>query len=303
MHPLPGPSLPTLPIETQGSRATGGDCTSRGRSASLIAFASGERTFRLARGHGPGNAGTIKHTRFIPLLSIPSAGLWSLGLALALCSVTVGTLLAQELSGEPRNFPRELDSSKSTDGPNRVIPDALAEQNRWLLAALNGAAVVSFLVWWRWMGRRPASGLAPPGTRQRGLARYQSAAENEWRDRALAAEARVENATALVRTRLVPSMARSLMSGLVQRLLLHRSDLLNSQQRAEQEVAELEQRLENLHTPLAGRLAAYEQRIAELEKELAAKGEENRELLRARIATARRKLVSEREREPVPLED
>ena len=127
--------------------------------------------------------------------------------------------------------------------------------------------------------------------------------ENEWRDRALVAEARAENATALARTRLLPSMARSLMSGLVQRLLLHRSDLLNSQQRAEQEVAELEQRLENLHTPLAGRLAAYEQRIAELEKELAAKGEENRELLRARIATARRKLVSEREREPVPLED
>ena len=237
------------------------------------------------------------------MLPIPSARLWSLGLALALFSVTAGTLLAQELSKEPRTFPRGPDSSQSADGPNRVTPDALAEQNRWLLAALNGAAVVSFLVWWRWMGCRPASSLTQPGTMQRGLARCQSAAENEWRDRALVAEARAENATALARTRLLPSMARSLMSGLVQRLLLHRSDLLNSQQRAEQEVSELEQRLENLHTPLAGRLAAYEQRITELEKELAAKGEENRELLRARIATARRKLVSEREREPAPLED
>ena len=55
----------------------------------------------------------------------------------------------------------------------------------------------------------------------------------------------------------------------------------------------MEQRLEKLHAPLEERLKAYERRIADLERELAAKGEENRELLKARIDTARKKLASE----------
>lgn len=264
---------------------------------------SEERSFGLARGHCPGNAGTIKNTRVIPLLPVPSARLRSFVSAGMLFILTTGTLLTQELSMPPGGSERERDSFESGGNPNRARPGAPSEQNRWLLTALNGAAIVSFLAWWRWMERRPVSPLAQPGTDSLALNRGQPTAGTEWRDRALAAEARAENATTLLRTRLLPTMAGSLMSGLVQRLLLHRSDLLHSQQRAEQEVADLEQRLENLHTPLAGRIVAYEQRIAELEKELAAKGAENRELLKVRIASARRKLTSERDREPAPLED
>jgi hypothetical protein len=59
---------------------------------------------------------------------------------------------------------------------------------------------------------------------------------------------------------------------------------------------ELEQRLEHLHAPLQERITAYEQRIEELEKDLAAKGEENRELIGARINVARQHLSMERER-------
>jgi DNA anti-recombination protein RmuC len=75
-----------------------------------------------------------------------------------------------------------------------------------------------------------------------------------------------------------------------------RSELLSAQQRAGMEMQELEQRLEQLHAPLQERIQAYEKRIEELEKDLAAKGEENRELIGARITAAKQRLSAERDR-------
>lgn len=164
-------------------------------------------------------------------------------------------------------------------------------ESRWLLTALNVAAVVCFALWWRWMDRKPT---APASSSSLALAPLDAAADDGWKARALAAEARADKAAALLKVRLMPQLARWMMSELVQRLLHQRSGLLNSQQQAEQEVAELEKRLESLRAPLEDRLKAYERRIADLERELAAKGEENRELLKARIDTARKKLASER---------
>jgi hypothetical protein len=148
------------------------------------------------------------------------------------------------------------------------------------------------------MGRRHAAPLVANATSM-ALARVDPASDSEWKARALAAEARAEKATALLRAKLMPQMARWMMSELVQRLLSHRSDLVSSQQQAEQEVADLEKRLEKIHAPLAERLQVYEKRIAELERELAAKGEENRELIKAKIASARKKLESERAKDPL----
>ena len=51
-----------------------------------------------------------------------------------------------------------------------------------------------------------------------------------------------------------------------------------------------------LHTPLQERIEAYEKRIEELEQDLAAKGEENRELIGARINVAKQQLKAERGR-------
>ena len=93
----------------------------------------------------------------------------------------------------------------------------------------------------------------------------------------------------------MPQLARWMMSELVQKLLQQRAGLAASQQQAEADVAALEQRLEDLHAPLSDRLRAYEQRIAELESQLAAQGAQNRELLQAAIDTARRKLHTERD--------
>jgi len=53
------------------------------------------------------------------------------------------------------------------------------------------------------------------------------------------------------------------------------------------------------NTLLEERMRAHEGRIAELGKMLAAKGEENRELLRARIEMSRRQLETTRTRNPL----
>ena len=56
-------------------------------------------------------------------------------------------------------------------------------------------------------------------------------------------------------------------------------------------------RLEEVHAPLEDRLSAYEQRIAELEAELAAKGEQNLDLIKAKIETTRKQMEGERSQE------
>jgi hypothetical protein len=115
---------------------------------------------------------------------------------------------------------------------------------------------------------------------------------DEWRSRALVAEGKAERAQQAIRSGVMGWMREKI----VRTLFSQRAQLLDAQQKAEAEMNELEQRLEQLHAPLQERITAYEQRIAELERDLAAKGEENRELIGARINVARQHLSMERER-------
>jgi DNA repair exonuclease SbcCD ATPase subunit len=169
--------------------------------------------------------------------------------------------------------------------------------NDWIPVVLNCSSVVCFAFWWRWMNRqrreekRHADSLA--------IATLEPGDDAAWKARALAAEERAAKATALLKARLMPQLARWMMGELLQKLMHQRSHLLTSQQKAEEEVEELEQRLEKLHAPLEERLRAYERRISELEKELAAKGDENRQLIEAKIDTARKRLETERSKNPV----
>ena len=86
---------------------------------------------------------------------------------------------------------------------------------------------------------------------------------------------------------------------LVGNLVSQREQMLETQQSAAAEMAELEKRLNELHAPLQERLRVYETRIADLEKALAAKGEENRELIRAKIEMMRKQLETERSKTEV----
>jgi flagellar biosynthesis/type III secretory pathway chaperone len=122
--------------------------------------------------------------------------------------------------------------------------------------------------------------------------------EAGWRQRALAAEARADNAAAMLRSHLLPHLARWMTGEGVRRLLSHRSALLMERRRAEQEVADLARRLEQVHAPIEERLRAYEKRIAELENELADKGAQNAELIKAKIESTRKKLAVERGQQP-----
>jgi hypothetical protein len=122
-----------------------------------------------------------------------------------------------------------------------------------------------------------------------------TAAEIAWRERALQAEQRANQAQAIVRSGLIGQLAQWMAGRMTQSLVSQRAELLQTQQRAAMEMAELAERLEKIHAPLQERLAAYEQRIADLEKELTLKSEENRELIRAKIEILRKQWEIERD--------
>jgi hypothetical protein len=66
------------------------------------------------------------------------------------------------------------------------------------------------------------------------------------------------------------------------------------QEEAAVEIAAMIRRLDSAQAPVRERLHLYETRILELEKELAARNEENRELLKLKIEMIRRQLEAER---------
>jgi hypothetical protein len=82
----------------------------------------------------------------------------------------------------------------------------------------------------------------------------------------------------------------------VQTLFSDRAELLAVHRQAETEIRLLEQRLEKFNVAVQDRFSIYEKRIAELEGELATKGELNRELIGAKIEVVKEKLSVERER-------
>ena len=114
-----------------------------------------------------------------------------------------------------------------------------------------------------------------------------------WRQRALMAEQRAEQAQAVVGASLAPHLAHALKEALVQELAVQRRELLQAQQIAAAEIAQLTHHLDELRAPIQERLRSYEMRIQELEKELAARNEENRELLKLKIDMLRHQLEVE----------
>jgi len=114
-----------------------------------------------------------------------------------------------------------------------------------------------------------------------------------WKQRALMAELRAEQAQATATASLAPHLARVLKEALVQELAVQRKELLQAQQIAAMEIAQLTHHLDELRAPIQERLRSYETRIQELEKELAARNEENRELLKLKIDMLRHQVAVE----------
>lgn len=118
------------------------------------------------------------------------------------------------------------------------------------------------------------------------------AGEDNWRARTRVAEVKPDRAHEAIHNGALGWMRAKIFQTLFQQ----RAELLSSQQKTEVEMRELEKRLERLHAPLQERLTSYEKRIDELEQDLAAKSEENRELIGARIDLAKQQLGVERGR-------
>jgi hypothetical protein len=97
-----------------------------------------------------------------------------------------------------------------------------------------------------------------------------------------------------VQSSLEPHLVEALRDAVVKELAAQRRELLAAQQAATAELTELAHRLESVQTPLMERLRIYEERIRELERELADQSKENRELLKLKIDLLREKIESER---------
>ncbi|MEJ0088641.1 MAG: hypothetical protein WDM80_02660 [Limisphaerales bacterium] len=97
-----------------------------------------------------------------------------------------------------------------------------------------------------------------------------------------------------VQSNLAPHLVDALKDAVVQELAAQRHELLAGQQAAAAELTELARRLEAVQTPLLERLRTYEERIAELERDLANQSKENRELLKLKIDMLRQQIETER---------
>jgi len=112
----------------------------------------------------------------------------------------------------------------------------------------------------------------------------------QWENQLRSSEKRAEELLAQVRAGLAPHLARQMTTELVRKLVDDRARLLEAQKIACAEVATLEQRFARIHSELEERLRDYHARNIQLEKQLAERTDQNRQLLRTQIATLQKKL-------------
>jgi len=162
---------------------------------------------------------------------------------------------------------------------------AQAQQHvMWLVGALAAIVLVLAGAIWQLARRKPETLMPVPANANGG----------DWQQRAIVAEQRTETLQNAARAGFIAHLQQWFSRMLTQRLISQRRMLLETHDNAAAEMAALEDRLQKVQAPLQVRLAAYEHRIAELEKELAVRGEETRELLKAKIETMRKQLEAER---------
>ena len=104
---------------------------------------------------------------------------------------------------------------------------------------------------------------------------------------------RLESIPATGRAALLPQLARMMMNRLVQALYGQREGLIAAQVEATRRMVDLEERIARAQTNVERKIVAYEGRIEELESQLVAKEEENRELMRANFQLAKKALEVE----------
>lgn len=155
---------------------------------------------------------------------------------------------------------------QALDAQNQALN--IRTRNEWLLVALAGVSTVALAAFW-------------------------ILARSRRRDVSLLPALLPQNQAAL-KADFAPQLAQALKEAVVQELAAQRSELLKAQRSAAAEIGELVHRLDQLQAPMQERLRTYEMKIEQLEKELAARNEENHELLKLKIEMIRRQLEAER---------
>ncbi len=89
---------------------------------------------------------------------------------------------------------------------------------------------------------------------------------------------------------LAPQLARLMMDRLFQALYHQRRQLLDAQRAGTVQVTLVEQRLAGIQAEYQSQIRAYEQRVAELERQLTQREEENRQLIREKFLLAKEAL-------------
>ncbi len=172
-------------------------------------------------------------------------------------------------------------------------------QMQWILGAFAAAILILAIAVWQLVRRKTPDSLLPARIESGPLdipGLDGNASEIFWRQRALIAEQRAQQAEAAARSGLLAHLARWMSDKLVRRLISQRTHLLDSQNHAAAEINQLEERVEGIHTRMHDRVLAYKQRIMQLEKQLEAHGETNRELIKAEILTIKKQLELERKK-------
>ena len=158
------------------------------------------------------------------------------------------------------------------------LAQQIRTHNQWLLTALGGVSVLAMVILWRFLAQRRPSASLVPVTAPATLRRLDAPASP-----APAAE-------------LAPYLVQTLKDAVVQGLAAQRAELLEAQRQAAAEITELVHRLDALQAPMQDRIRAYQERIQELQKDLAERTAENRELLKMKIEMMRRQIEAERAR-------
>jgi endonuclease/exonuclease/phosphatase family metal-dependent hydrolase len=219
--------------------------------------------------------------------------------------VTVDVVLAQSptitqatTSGERGPTPAPGSSTAGTSRRVRLWPALIA-----------GLAVAVFVVWrfqpWRRAQRnlsRPgSSGTAGPSLSalartvspdQIAVAGTDTASSTAayWQKRALSAERKAQTAIASAQPGMAPHVAGLMKDEVVSHLLDQRAEAAQAQESGAAALSGLEGKLASIQAHTALRVQLYEKRIAQLEAQLLAKEEINRQLLVAEIEGAREAL-------------
>ncbi|HEY1719152.1 MAG TPA: hypothetical protein VGH42_12775 [Verrucomicrobiae bacterium] len=165
--------------------------------------------------------------------------------------------------------PKKLEQTIALQNQPLKIP----ARNNLFFSMLVAISIAALLMLWRWISRRQRVSLLPART-------------NNFSP---------QNPVVL-HADLAPHLAQVVKEALVQELAVQRRELLVAQQMATAEIIGLVRRLDELQMTMQERVQTYETQIEKLERELAARTEENHELLKLKIEMIRQQLETERTR-------